>query len=118
LETLVISNNNTADIDEIELLTLLIETWDNKQGLVVHSDPIQILRLIIKEQNMKAVELASLLNVSRGAMSNILHYRRRLTAKQIRIIAKYFGIRQEALNQPYELNEKTVKQSPEATDAK
>jgi HTH-type transcriptional regulator/antitoxin HigA len=102
LETLVLKNDN-HDRDEIELLTLLIESWDNKQHQINDADPIQLLRFIMKEQNLKATKLASILHISRGAMSNILHYRRRLTAEQIRILANYFGIRQEALNQSYAL---------------
>jgi HTH-type transcriptional regulator/antitoxin HigA len=102
LEALILKNNDIY-LDEIELLTLLIESWDEKNLHTSALDPIQLLRFIMNEQDLKSAKLASILNISRGAMSNILHYRRRLTAEQIRILANYFCIRQEALNQPYSL---------------
>jgi HTH-type transcriptional regulator/antitoxin HigA len=52
---------------------------------------------------MKAAELAELLGLSKGALSNILNYRRRFTSTHIRILAARFRISQEALNRSYPL---------------
>ena len=88
----------------IELLTLLIEDWDRRQQPVWSMDPIQIVNGLLDEHGLKPVDLARILDLSPGAVSNILHYRRRLTAAHIRILADHFKVRQEALNQHYDLH--------------
>lgn len=102
LEGLVFGKTSGTE-EEVDLLTLLIQDWDRRQYDEEIPDPIRLIRLLMKEHGLKAVDLAGLLGLSRGAVSNILNYRRRLTADNIRILATHFGIRQEALNRAYDL---------------
>jgi HTH-type transcriptional regulator / antitoxin HigA len=89
--------------DEIELLTLLIETYENAQIPKVDLDPVQLLRDLLKEHNMKAVDLATLLNVSEGLVSDMLKYKKGFSKETVRILADRFKMRQEAFNRPYSL---------------
>lgn len=102
LESLLKSSDPAME-DEVELLTLLIENWDRRQNKEVDSDPVEVIHLLMKEHGLKATQLASLLGLSPGALSNILNYRRRLTADNIRFIANHFKIKQEILNKAYPL---------------
>lgn len=105
LEELVESDNTSSTIkDEIELLTLLIETYDETQNSFEDADPIQLLKSLMKEQKMKAVDLAGLLQVSEGLVSDILHYKKGLSKESIRVLAARFKLSQEAFNRPYKLN--------------
>jgi HTH-type transcriptional regulator/antitoxin HigA len=52
---------------------------------------------------MKAVDLAKLLNVSEGLVSDILHYKKGLSKHTILILSERFRLNQEAFNRPYEL---------------
>ena len=104
LEELVFSgakNKNTKD--EIALLTLLIEKWDADHLSTTDLDPIQLLQSFMDEHEMKAKDLVDLLEVSKGYVSDILHYKKGLSKDVIRKLATHFKVSQEAFNRPYAL---------------
>jgi HTH-type transcriptional regulator/antitoxin HigA len=104
LEELVFSgakNKNTKD--EIALLTLLIEKWDAEHLSTTDLDPIQLLQSFMDEHGMKAKDLVDLLDVSKGYVSDILHYKKGLSKDVIRKLASHFKVSQEAFNRPYAL---------------
>jgi HTH-type transcriptional regulator/antitoxin HigA len=104
LEKLLDSGAKTKSVsNEIELLTLLIETWDNEHNTFNDADPIEILKSLMKDHKMKSVDLATLLGVSEGLVSDMLKYKKGLSKETIRILAERFKISQEAFNRPYEL---------------
>ena len=102
LEKLVKSNKK-KDLDEIELLTLLIKKWDEENLPKIDSDPIQLIKALMSENQLKAIDLANILEVNKSTVSRILSYQKGLSKKSIRILSEYFAIAQEALNQPYKL---------------
>ncbi len=105
LEALVDSGKKTkAAQDEIELLNLLIEKYDTEHNTFDDADPIELLRSLMKDHKIKAVELAKLLNVSEGLVSDILHYKKGLSKETIRILSEKFKLNQQAFNRPYELH--------------
>lgn len=101
LETLLNSNQN--DKDEIELLTLLIEKWDQEHNSFQDADPIELLHSLMKEQKLKPKDLVDILGVSKGLVSDILNYKKGLSKEIIRKLSVYFKLSQEALNRPYKL---------------
>lgn len=104
LETLVASGKkNKAVQDEIELLTLLIEKYDADHTSFEPADPIELVKYLLKDHQMKAVDLANLLNVSEGLVSDMLHYKKGLSKETIRILSERFKLNQEAFNRPYDL---------------
>ena len=121
LETLVESNKKTKAIqDEIELLYLLIEKYDAEHKSFDDADPIELLKYLMSNHQLKAVDLASLLNVSEGLVSDMLKYKKGLSKETIRILSQKFKISQEALNKPYALKLtppikiRTIKKRPAA----
>lgn len=104
LEQIVFSGTkDRATKDEIDLLTLLIEKWDADHTSFSAIDPIQLLHTLMEEHNMKAKDLAELLEISKGYVSDILHYKKGLSKDVIRKLAEHFKIQQEAFNKPYNL---------------
>jgi HTH-type transcriptional regulator / antitoxin HigA len=95
--------NSKAVQDEIELLTLLIEKYDEEHNTFGDADPIELLKSLMKEHKMKAVDLAKLLHVSEGLVSDMLHYKKGLSKETIRILSERFKLNQEAFNRPYKL---------------
>jgi HTH-type transcriptional regulator / antitoxin HigA len=89
--------------DEIELLTLLIETYEDAQIPKIDLDPVQLLKGLLKEHKLKAVDLATLLNVSEGLVSDMLKYKKGFSKETVRVLADRFKMRQEAFNRPYSL---------------
>jgi HTH-type transcriptional regulator / antitoxin HigA len=104
LEGLLDSGSESKAVnDEIELLTLLIEKWDEAHNSFDTADPIEILKSLMKDHKMKAIHLASLLSVSEGLVSDMLNYKKGLSKDTIRILSDRFKLSQEAFNRPYQL---------------
>ncbi len=79
LETLVDSGKKTKAVqDEIELLNLLIEKYDAEHNSFEDADPIELLKSLMKDHKMKAVDLSNLLDVSEGLVSDMLNYKKDL----------------------------------------
>lgn len=104
LEALVDSGKKSQSVqDEIELLTLLIEKYDAERNTFDNADPIELLKSLMKEHKIKAVDLADLLHVSEGLVSDMLHYKKGLSKETIRILSERFKLKQEAFNRTYKL---------------
>ena len=101
--------------DEMELLTFLIEKYEAEHSDFEILEPIPLLKSLMKDHKMKAVDLANLLNVSKGLVSDMLNYKKGLSKDTIRILSERFKLNQEAFNRPYELH---VPVSPKFKDAK
>jgi HTH-type transcriptional regulator/antitoxin HigA len=89
--------------DEIDLLTLLIEKWDNEHNTFIDSDPIQILKSLMDEHKLRAKDLIGILDLSKGTISKILNYHKGLSKDTIRKLSDYFKVSQETFNRPYRL---------------
>jgi len=112
LEALVESGKKTKAVqDEIELLNLLIEKYDQEHNSFDDADPIELLKELMKEHKMKAVDLAKLLKVSEGLVSDMLNYKKGLSKDTIRILSERFKLNQEAFNRPYDLHLSVVSKS-------
>ena len=99
----MVKKKSQAHQDTIDLLTLLIEKWDEEHNTFSDTDPIELLGYLMKENKIKAVELAVELEISKSLLSDILHYRRGLSREVIRKLASRFKLSQELFNKPYEL---------------
>jgi len=108
LEKLVLLNKK-KDMDDIELLTFLVEKWDTDNLPEMDTDPIQLIRALMEENQLKSIDLANILEVNKSTVSRILNYQKGLSKKSIRILSSHFCIAQEALNKPYQL--KAMEQS-------
>jgi HTH-type transcriptional regulator / antitoxin HigA len=109
LEDLVFKGpKSKAKKEEIALLTLLIEKWDEDHDDLDKLDPIALLKALMKEHKMKSWQLAQLLHVSESLVSGMLHYEKALSKNTIRILASHFKIRQEVFNRPYHLRDRGI----------
>lgn len=104
MEQLLDSGQKAKSIhEEIELLTFLIEKWDEEHNTLEEVDPIRLLHSLMVDHKMKAKDLAELLGISKGYVSDILNYRKGLSKEVIRKLAERFKLRQVAFNRPYQL---------------
>ena len=103
LEELVGEKNSDEKEEEIELLTFLIEKWDDEHNSLGESDPVELLKYLMDENKIRAKTLAELLGVSKSTVSEILHYRKGFSKEIIRKLSELFKVRQEAFNRPYKL---------------
>ena len=104
LESLLETKTKSNEVkDEIELLTLLIQKWDEEHSPMKAADPIELLHFLMRENNLKAKDIAIKLGVSKGLVSDILNYKKGLSKEIIRLLACEFKVSQEAFNRPYKL---------------
>jgi HTH-type transcriptional regulator/antitoxin HigA len=96
------SKKPTKEIeDELELLELLIDNWEKDNLKNDESDPIELLKFLIENHNMERSDLIKLLGISKGALSQILSYKKGLSKNVIRKLSERFKVSQEAFNRPY-----------------
>jgi len=109
LEHLIELDN--ADVqDEIELITLLIEKWDDEHNSFKELDSVQVLKYLMKEHQLKAKDLVEILGITKGTVSKILSYQKGFSKEVIRALSKYFKVSQETFNRPYKYSLKVRKQ--------
>lgn len=102
LENLITQNSNKTQ-DEIDLLTLLIEKWDSEHNTLNDSDPIEILKSLMADHELKSKDLVVILGLTKGTISKILNYNKGLSKDTIRKLSDYFKVSQETFNRPYKL---------------
>ena len=95
----MIQKVDSAYEDEIELLTLLIEKWDNDHNSFSDLNPVELLKSLMEENNLKAADLTRIL---------------RLSKETIRKLSQYFQVSQEAFNRPYKLKNEVNRQYRDA----
>ncbi len=104
LEELVASGSKTRqDKEESALLTLLIEKYDENHNIFDELDPVELLRSLMKDHQLKSVDLANKFKVSPGLISDIINYKKGFSKDIIRQLAALFKLSQEAFNRPYKL---------------
>jgi len=101
LENLILKSPEKED--EIKLLKVLIQTWDQAHNEFEALDPIELIKALMDENGLKQKDLVEILDIGKSTVSEILSYKRGLTKENIRRIAERFKISQESLNKPYKL---------------
>ncbi|MBL4755953.1 MAG: ArsR family transcriptional regulator [Flavobacteriales bacterium] len=102
LEELVALDQKAVS-DEIELLTLLIEKWDKEHNTFDDLNPVELIKALMEENNLKSKDLVEILGLSKGTVSKILNFHKGLSKETIRNLSDYFKVSQEAFNRPYQL---------------
>ena len=85
LEEIFDAKKNTPDGDELELLSLLIEHYENKHFAIENPDPIEAIKFKLKQLGLKQQDLANALGLKSRA-SEIINRKRKLNLEQIRKI--------------------------------
>lgn len=91
--------------DRLDVLMDLVEFYETAHHMTGNPDPIEAIRIRMAEKELKQAELATVLRLGSGRMSEILNRRRRLTLPVIHRISAILGLSVECLCQPYDLYE-------------
>jgi HTH-type transcriptional regulator/antitoxin HigA len=102
LEELLVEDKKELT-DEIELLTLLIEKWDKEYNSFDELNPVELIKALMEENDLKPKDLIDILDLTKGTISKILDYHKGLSKETIRKLSDYFKVSQEAFNRPYKL---------------
>lgn len=95
--------------NEIELLTVLVEKWDQDLNTFEDVDAVKMLRALIKERKMGSKDLSKLLNISSSEAADILMDKKRLSKTAIKKLSEHFKISHETLDNYNEQRSNTTK---------
>jgi HTH-type transcriptional regulator/antitoxin HigA len=98
IEELFTAKPGTPKGDELELLILLVETYEAKEFPIDLPDPIEAIRFRMQQANLKQKDLIPILG-SKSKVSEVLNGKRELSLSMIRKLASELGIPTEVLLQ-------------------
>ncbi len=88
--------SGTPDANKLELLSLLIEKYEDTHYYIDPPDPIEALKFRMEQQELSQKDLIPYIG-SRSKVSEILNRKRPLTLNMMRALNKNFGIPAEVL---------------------
>ena len=98
IEELFTAKPGTPKGDELELLILLVETYEAKELPIDLPDPIEAIRFRMQQANLKQKDLIPIFG-SKSKVSEVLNGKRELSLSMIRKLASELGIPTEVLLQ-------------------
>ena len=81
----------SSEIEAIELLTLLVERYEQEQYKIPAADPVSVVRFLIERQNLTQRDLIPQLG-SESAVSMFMTGQRKLTLEQVRRLSIRFEL--------------------------
>lgn len=87
---------NSPEGEEIELLSLLIEKYEQENYQMEAPSPIEAIKFRMEQMNLKQIDVAPLFG-GKTRVSEVLNGRRVLTLKMITLLNRYLGIPLESL---------------------
>jgi HTH-type transcriptional regulator/antitoxin HigA len=92
----------TPEGDRLEVLSILVEAYEDEHYPVSLPDPIEAIRYYMESRGLSRSDLEPYIG-SRARVSEILNRRRPLTLRMVRNLEAGLGIPAEILIQPYDL---------------
>jgi HTH-type transcriptional regulator/antitoxin HigA len=86
-----LENPSPSEVEAIELLTLLVERYEQEHYSIPAADPVSVLQLLIEQQNLTQRDLIPQFG-SESAVSMFLAGQRKLTVEQIRKLSARFKL--------------------------
>jgi HTH-type transcriptional regulator/antitoxin HigA len=100
LEEIFDAKKGTKHGDELELLSLLIDNYENEKHAIALPDPIEAIKFRMDQLGYKQKDLAEVIGL-KSRVSEILNRKRKLTLEMIRKLHDVLGIPTEVLVKEY-----------------
>jgi HTH-type transcriptional regulator/antitoxin HigA len=94
------SKKGSANGDELEILGILIEKYENEHFPIGFPDPIEAIKFRMEQMGYNQTDLAKIVGLKSRA-SEILNKKRKLTLEMIRLLHENLKIPTEVLIQAY-----------------
>lgn len=99
IEHLFNAEPDTPEGDRLEVLTTLVEAYEQRHYAIPAPDPVEAIRYYMESRGLSRHDLETALG-SRARVSEVLNRKRALSLSMIRNLHNRFGIPAEALIQP------------------
>jgi len=96
---------NSKEGDEAEILSLLIENYENEHYPIEAPDPIEAIKIRMEELNMYPKDLVGIIG-GKSRVSEILNRKKKLTVDMIRELERILQVSASVLVANYELVKK------------
>ena len=103
IESLMDAKPNTPQMDELEVLTTLVEAYEAQHYVIDAPDPIEAIKFRMEQEGLKQKDLVSIVG-SKSRVSEILNKKRKLTIDMIRNLNQQLHIPIESLFMDYKTN--------------
>lgn len=100
LEDIFDAKKGTDEGDELEILSILIDRYENENFPIGMPDPIEAIKFRMEQMGMKQKDLAEVVGF-KSRVSEILNKKRKLTLEMIRRLNSRLHIPTEVLVQDY-----------------
>ncbi len=102
IERLFDAEPDTPEFDRLDILTTLVEAYEQRHYPIEAPDPIEAILYYLESRGLSWQDLESIVG-SQGQIMEVLNRRQELTLEMIRRLHQEFGIAAEVLIQPYPL---------------
>ena len=96
IESLMDAKPNTPQMDKLEVLTTLVEVYEEQNYAIDAPDPIEAIKFRMEQEGLKQKDLIPIVG-SKSRVSEILNKKRKLTIEMIRNLHKQLHIPIESL---------------------
>ena len=103
LEVIFDADSNSKEGDEAEILSLLIDNYENQHYPIEAPDPIEAIKIRMEEMNLKQKDLVGVIG-GKSRVSEILNKKKRLTVDMIRELERILHISASVLVNNYQLS--------------
>lgn len=93
----------TPDGNRLDVLTILVEAYENEHHPIELPDPIEAIMTRMDDLGMTRADLGVMLGVGGGRVSELLTRRRHLTLDMIRTLSSALSLPEACLLQQYDL---------------
>ena len=100
LEVIFDAKRGTEEGDELEILSILIDNYENEHFPIGMPDPIEAIKFRMEQMGMKQKDLAEVFGF-KSRVSEILSKKRKLTLEMVRKLNTTLHIPTEVLIQDY-----------------
>ncbi len=114
IERLFEAQPGTPSGDRLEVLTTLVEAYEDKHYPIPDPDPIEAIQYFMESRDLSRRDLEPYLG-SRARVSEILNRQRALSLEMIRNLNQGLGIPADVLIKPYRLRTSPVSRARAAT---
>lgn len=102
LEEVFDARPGTSESDELEILGLMVDDYENKHYPIEPPDPIEAIKIRMEEMHLKQADLIPEIG-GKSRVSEILNRKRRLTVEMIRKLANRLNLSANVLIKEYQI---------------
>ena len=103
LEVIFDAPINSKEGDEAEILSMMIDNYENEHYPIDAPDPIEAIKIRMEEMNLKQKDLVGVIG-GKSRVSEILNKKKRLTVDMIRELERILHISASVLVTNYQLS--------------